>query len=210
MPRAGGRARRVRRLLSPECLFECGELEGRPCRHCGAVAGTYQLEQKVYCGSCNKIVGRFDLTAEQRHEICRFLVEQLDRVLEWSEGCFEQLDASAISSLERPELEHYGNLRFLREKLGTELQSRDNRKRASGSRRKAWAEALACELRTRYGTFPEAWEAIPEDDEDGLRLSNLRGEIYREGDSVYYTAEGFGDERLNRESFRTGYFVRAK
>ena len=86
-----------------------------------------------------------------------------------------------------------------------EIQSATNRRSASKSKRKDWAVDLANELAALGVTFPEAWEVI---DEDGIKI--YRGQ---EGDGkeyVYFSGHEEGDDKIERESFRTGYFSPAR
>jgi hypothetical protein len=61
---------------------------------------------------------------------------------------------------------------------------------------------LANYLAAQYAKFPDAWRSIPESDIND-------DDIFRQGD-VLICHDSFGKCEINRESFRTGYFVLAK
>ena len=85
-----------------------------------------------------------------------------------------------------------------------------NRKNASQSKRKAWAEAIAHELVKQYpgATFTELWKKIPQG--EGVAGKRYAGyEVYREGDMLCGSGID-GIQRIALETFRTGAWVRAR
>lgn len=94
-----------------------------------------------------------------------------------------------------------GELRAMAKAYGIEAGT--NRKNAKGERRREWALHFAQYLREKHKTFPEAWESIPE---DGMRFGDR--EIYRDDDTLCASSHEHGDDRIKKESFRTGYFCK--
>lgn len=78
-------------------------------------------------------------------------------------------------------------------------------------RRKAWADALASSLIKNHDAFHDAWKSIPKDDpQNGGQYARHAGyEVWREGNDLHASGPD-SDECITKDSFRTGYFVRAK
>lgn len=79
---------------------------------------------------------------------------------------------------------------------------------AKRPRRKQWADELAADLIKKHKTFHEAWRSIPKDDHSIGSTRYAGYEVWREG-GVLHASSSKGDDSIKRESFRTGYFVRA-
>lgn len=79
------------------------------------------------------------------------------------------------------------------------LESKINKSNASVDRSKKWAGRLATELRSDYDRFDDAWDSISEDGD----------QVYREDGRVNYCGRDEQASSLSRESFRTGYWLKA-
>lgn len=89
--------------------------------------------------------------------------------------------------------------------LGSGLKQKEqNKKNATGSRKKPLAVELAADLKKEYEDFHTAWESIPE---DGTRAYLKKHPNDPEKDRVCFN-DGNREYSLGKESFRTGYWVK--
>jgi len=98
---------------------------------------------------------------------------------------------------------------YWRREQGRKAKQRvDSKKGGSQSPKKRWAEELAEELAANYNSFPEAWSAISED-ENEKRYDGF--DVFREGEkSLIADSHERGRESISKETFRTGYFRKHK
>lgn len=78
--------------------------------------------------------------------------------------------------------------------------SEESADRARRPRKKKWAVELAEQMAADFERFPDAWGSI---DPDGLHF-------WRDDENNVRYSGPDGNDYLDRESFRTGYFVPAK
>jgi hypothetical protein len=87
------------------------------------------------------------------------------------------------------------------------LESLVNEKNAKQSKKQQWAIDLAGDLKNKgYIKFPDAWGAIPEDDDYSDDLSVKK--TIKDGEEGVEYLDVNPPDFLTKESFRTGYFVK--
>lgn len=78
-----------------------------------------------------------------------------------------------------------------------------------GRTQKPWAVELGKQLAHEFQKFPQAWDAIPQDDDDNdNRYAGY--EVYRTDDCLHASSNELGNDYLPKSTFRTEYFYPAR